>query len=144
MAGEELTRALQTTAELPRLLTCRPYQSVGCCCATPKVSSNSRLAVYRSASVPPANPGMVPVALASRSHLPGSPCSPRGGDPTPGAKLGDCPHHSCVIRPVLHRHPACSSLGSSRNLAHTTICLVRQITPHLFRRHRLGAPAHLA
>src|ERR1017187_6337478 len=79
MAGEELTRALQTTAELPRLLPCRPYQSVGCWFATPKVSSNARLAVYRSASVSPANPGMVPVALASGSHLPGSPCSPRRG-----------------------------------------------------------------
>jgi hypothetical protein len=139
-----LARPFGTTAVSPL------WPSVGCWYGTPKASSSRepcsaptsarRRAKSWNGSCC-AGKWKSPSRKFVLSHLPGSSCSPWGGDATAVVRPGDCSHDSRAIRFVLTGHPARPPLGSSRNLASKTIRLVRQDPTHLLRCHCLGAPA---
>src|SRR5580698_5704697 len=105
----------------PLGLGARPQRQV--CSASP--------AVHGSLSVSPPNPGMVPVTLASGSDLPGSPRSPRGGDPTAVVRFSDCPHYPGVAGPVFDRDTVGASSRASRHPPGTPDRVVCQTESHL-------------
>src|ERR1700692_441177 len=105
---------------------------------------NASLAMHRPQPISPANPAMVPAALASGSDLPRSAGASRSGDATAVVRLGDCPDHAGVAGSILDRHSVGSPLCSSWNASRSPSCRVCQTTAYLLRRDRPGAPPPLA